>query len=435
MGVFLRRSILTAAAAVAVLAAAHSTGLAAFSLRWPFVHHNSHEWTQFRNGPDNNAVVPGRLETSWRIETGGQISASPTLVDGILYIGNNVGRFYALDPTNGHVVWTYSTQNALMSAPIVYGDDVYLGEGDAQSMSNNPSEPIHVGQGSSSLVALDRKTGALRWKRTLGGSAMPTPAIVDGLLVEHNGAGWVGGFDPVTGERRFAKHLESVASMSAILPMGGGEFVTTGVGTNAVWRMNAHDGSVVWDSVFYRGSSGIGDCPPVSDGTRIMCDYVAPTGSDTSTAIGRPATERVFSIDAATGKKQWDVPLETGTLPPRNEAAIPLLADGVLCVGSSVAPAMHGIDPATGRVLWTVKTRGPVKSGAVYVDGLIYFGDYGGYLWAVDPHTGGVIGDEFVRTIFNVGSPIVDGKTLIIGSDSGTLFALPLAEIRSRRDG
>ncbi len=408
--------------------------LAALTLRFPFFHHASHEWTQFRNGSDNNAVVPGKLETAWRIETHGQISASPTIVDGTLYVGNNAGDFYAIDPAAGKVLWTYRTHNPLMSAPIVYGDDVFLGEGDATSASNSPSEPLHVGMGSSSIVALDRHTGAVRWRHALAGSAMPSPAIVDGVLVHHDGAGWVSGFDPATGAKRFARRLDSIASMSAILPMGGDQFVTSGVGTNAVYRMSARDGSVIWRSVFYRGSSGIGDCPPVDDGKLIMCDYVAPVYPDGQTSVGRKATERVFAIDDVTGVKRWDVPLESGSLPPRNEAAIPLLADGTLCVGSAVSPAMHGLDPATGRVRWTVATHGPVKGGAAFVDGLMYFGDLAGYLWAVDPHDGRIVGDEYVRANFNVGSPVIDGKTLVIGSDAGTIYAIPLAEIRSRRD-
>ena len=149
----------------------------------------------------------------------------------------------------------------------------------------------------SAIIALDRHTGATRWKRDVAGSAMPTPAIVDGTLVEHNGAGWVVGYDPATGAKRFAKQLPSIASMSAILPVGHGEFVTTGVGTNAVWRMRASDGSVVWSSTFDKGASGIGDCPPVSDGVRIMCDYVSPVAPDKATSVGRNATERAFAID------------------------------------------------------------------------------------------------------------------------------------------
>ncbi|MBV8491642.1 MAG: PQQ-binding-like beta-propeller repeat protein, partial [Candidatus Eremiobacteraeota bacterium] len=414
-----------------------TAGAAGFSLRlpqFPLFHHVSHAWTQFRSGPDNNAVVGGKMEASWHLETGGQISSSPALVDGVLYVGNNAGRFYAIDPGSGRVRWTYRVGNPLMSAPIVYQDDVIIGEGDATSMGTMPSEPGRVGQGESALIALDKNTGTIRWMRAMSGSAMPSPAIVDGTLIEHDGAGWVAGFDPKTGHQRFAHKLESVASMSAILPMSDRDFVTTGVGTNAVWRMNARDGSVEWRSVFYEGASGIGDCPPVSDGARIMCDYVAPVVPDRQTSVGRPATERVFAVDAANGTLLWDVPLDTGELPPRNEAAIPLLAGGQLWVGSSVAPVMHAMDPSTGRVAWAMRAHGPIKGGAACVDGIVYFGDYGGYLWAVDARNDSIVGDMNAEAKFNVGSPLVVGRTLIVGTDSGALLAVPLAQIRNKHD-
>jgi eukaryotic-like serine/threonine-protein kinase len=434
MATLARPALAIAAIALATFYLLPDAVSAGFAIRFPLFHRASHDWTQFRSGPDNNAVIPGKLETSWRVETGGQISASPTLVDGTLYLGNNDGSLYAIDPNTGHTFWTFGTQNPLMSAPIIYGDLVIVGEGDANSMGSSPPEPIKVGQGPSSLIALDRHTGKVRWKRLIGGSGMPTPAIINGVLVQHNGAGWVGGYDPASGARKFAQHLESVASMSAILPLGGNQFVTTGVGTNAVWKMSATDGSVLWRSVFPHGDSGIGDCPPATDGARIYCDYVAPVPPDTGTEVGKSATQRIFAIDVNTGAKVWDVATERGTLAPRNEAAIPLLVDGVLCVGSALAPVMHGVAASSGDQVWAVKTHGPIKGGAVAVDGVVYFGDYGGYLWAVDEHTGNVVGVKNMHTRFNVGSPIVDGKTLIDGSDTGAIVAIPLADIRNAHD-
>ncbi|MGB6519892.1 MAG: PQQ-binding-like beta-propeller repeat protein, partial [Candidatus Cybelea sp.] len=79
-------------------------------------------------------------------------------------------------------------------------------------------------------------------------------------------------------------------------------------------------------------------------------------------------------------------------------------------------------------------TRGAVKGGIVEVGGIVYFGDLGGYLWALDAKTGRVIGVKNMHTPFNVGSPIVVGRTLIIGSDSGSVIAVPLATIRSSQD-
>jgi polyvinyl alcohol dehydrogenase (cytochrome) len=95
---------------------------------------------------------------------------------------------------------------------------------------------------------------------------------------------------------------------------------------------------------------------------------------------------------------------------------------------------MHAIDATSGMLVWEQPTRGVVKGGLVAVDGVIYFGDYGGYLWALEAKTGRVIGDKLMHTPFNVGSPIVVGRTLIIGSDSGSVIAVPLTTIRSSHD-
>ncbi len=126
--------------------------------------------------------------------------------------------------------------------------------------------------------------------------------------------------------------------------------------------------------------------------------------------------------------------LESGSLPIRNEAAIPLLSGGLLYLGSAIAPWMHALDATSGTLVWEMPTRGAVKGGVVQVGGVVYFGDLGGYPWALDAKTGRVIGVKNMHTPFNVGSPIVVGRTLIIGSDSGSVIAVPLATIRSSQD-
>jgi outer membrane protein assembly factor BamB len=392
------------------------------------------DWVAFRMSPTNNAVVEGDNEVRWTVVTGAPISASPTLGGSTLYIGNNGGNLNALDVRTGQVLWRRHLSNCLMSAPLLYRGLVIVGEGDEQSSGSAPNTLQYVGMGPSALVALDAATGATRWRTVVAGSAMPTPTIINGMLVEHNGAGWVMGIDPMTGKKRYVRGLHSIASMTAALPIGSDRFVTIGVLDNGVWLLRAADGSIVWRRSFPSSGSGFGDCPPATDGVRIFCNYVSPPGAEPYTAVGSPAVQRAYALDVRTGAKLWDVALQPGTLPARNEAAIPLVSGGLVYFGSALAPYMHAVDAASGRTVWQRRVRGPVKSGSVVLNGTLYFGDLGGYLWALNAKTGSVVGVKKMASGFNVGSPIAVGRTLIVGSRTGSVYAIPLAAIASAHD-
>jgi outer membrane protein assembly factor BamB len=390
-------------------------------------------WTQFRAHASNNAIVGGRLSTHWIAHTDGRISASPTFADGIVYLGTNAGTLYAIRARDGRVVWKHHVANALMSAPLLYKGMVIVGEGNEDTPHPNGDAPVHVGTGESALLAFDQHTGAIRWVTGLRGSGMPTPAIVHGVLVHHDGSGRITGMDPMTGRLLYERNLRSIASMSAALPIDDKSFVTSGVLYNAVWRVDARTGHVEWrSSAFPKEASGIGDCPMAGDGARIFGDYIVPDGSSTLSPLGQRAQEHAYALDAQTGALLWDVPLQSGPLPINNQAGIPVVDRGVVYVGGSTAPWVNAIDAKTGHVIWSKQIYGPVKGALVVKAGVLYFGDLGGYLWALNARDGAQLGMKSLPTSFNVGSPIVVGNTLIIGSMTGSVYAVPLEHIRTK---
>jgi eukaryotic-like serine/threonine-protein kinase len=395
----------------------------------------SPSWTMFRGVPSGNAVLPGDLRVQWSVETQGAISSSPSVAGEALYTSNNSGWLTAIVVRSGRVRWRYKASDALMSAPLVIGDLVIVGEGNEKSTTYVPRKKFQVGNGENALIAVGVLDGRLRWKTALRGSGMPSPALIDGILVHHDGAGDVMGLDPASGRIRYTRHLGGVASMVGALPVGGGAFVTDGLFPSGVWKLRASDGSTIWSHGLPAQVSGVGDCPPASDGRRIFCDYIGPTKPDDLAGVGVPGQERAYAIDAATGTWLWNVGLESAFVPPRNESAIPLYDDGMAFVGSAIAPYMHALDATSGRLRWRTKVHGPVKGGIVAADGVIYFGDLSGYLWALEETSGKVLGSKKMDLSFGVGSPIVVGRTLVIGSTSGRVIALPLDRIRSAHEG
>jgi outer membrane protein assembly factor BamB len=57
-----------------------------------------------------------------------------------------------------------------------------------------------------------------------------------------------------------------------------------------------------------------------------------------------------------------------------------------------------------------------------------------GYLWALDAASGRVVGVRKTATSYNVGSPIIVGKSLVIGTNTGRIMAIPLSALTSAQD-
>ncbi|MBV9647388.1 MAG: PQQ-binding-like beta-propeller repeat protein [Candidatus Eremiobacteraeota bacterium] len=391
-------------------------------------------WTQFRLNDAHNPVIDAPRAPAWNVETHGQISASPTVVNGILYVGTNGGVLYAIDAATGRIRWTYRAHNGLKSNPLVYDGMLIVGEGNADSTTIAPRKRVRVGSGRSGILALDAKTGRRRWFYPLTGTGQPTAAIADGVLIHHDGDGVIVALDPRTGKPLYRRNVHTVASMVGAVPVANDLLVTTGIFPNRVMAIHRGSGGLAWKWELSSQNSGVGDCPPASDGETIFCDYLAPVKGGPPVDPGVAAQEHVYALDARSGKLHWDVALESGTVPPRNESAIPLLYHDRLYVGSAVAPYLHAIDPASGKVLWRRRVHGAVKGGVVARAGIVYFGDLQGYLWALHAGSGRLIGARKTSTSFNVGSPIIVGGSLIIGSNTGRISAIPLNTIHWSQD-
>ena len=398
------------------------------------------EWTQFRMDDANNAAVRGDLIATWSVPTDAGFSSSPTIANGRLFIGNNGGRMYAIDPANGHVLWTHRGQNPFMSNPLVFRGLVIVGEGNQHAYPDPKRDPakdperLLVGTGQNALLALDERTGAVRWRIPTRGSAMPTGAIAGGRLYHHDGAGYLTVIDPLHGKVTARFNVHSVASMSGLVPLPNGDMLTTGAHPNAVLAVDPRMGRIAWKTVFPSNTSGAGDCPPASAGHYAFCNYLAPANGGVRTELDQPAVQHMYAVDTRTGRVEWDVTTQSGPMTKYNEASIPLVENGVVFSGNSCAPFMNALDARTGKIIWRRPLLAVVKGGISAKDGRIFFGDVDGHLWALNERTGAVDGVRDVGAQFNVGSPLIAGNTMVIASNTGSIIAVPLSTIVGSRD-
>ena len=63
----------------------------------------------------------------WMVPTAGQVTSSPAVANGVVYVGAEDDNVYAIDASSGTVLWTYTTGNAVESSPTVANGMVYVG--------------------------------------------------------------------------------------------------------------------------------------------------------------------------------------------------------------------------------------------------------------------------------------------------------------------
>jgi outer membrane protein assembly factor BamB len=95
------------------------------------------------------------------------------VVDGVVYVGCRDGHVYAIDAANGRKKWDYSTNKSWVNGtPAVRDGVVYVGTSD-----------------SSRFMALDAKTGRLRWNFAAKAYMFSSAALAGDLAYvgDHNG--------------------------------------------------------------------------------------------------------------------------------------------------------------------------------------------------------------------------------------------------------
>jgi outer membrane protein assembly factor BamB len=123
-----------------------------------------------------NAIT---CDVLWNYTAGGTVTySSPAIVNGVVYFGSDGGNVYALNASNGALLWRYANSGAVQSSPAVANGVVYIGSDD-----NN-------------LYALNASTGALLWNYTTGGSVESSPAVANGVVYVGSDDGNVYAFGP-----------------------------------------------------------------------------------------------------------------------------------------------------------------------------------------------------------------------------------------------
>src|SRR6202034_397736 len=136
------------------------------------------DWSEFGFIPSGGRFNPKermlslrtahRLHKLWSFFTGCSGSfcggSSPTLANGVIYVGSYDGNVYAVNAATGAKVWAFLTGGLVFSSPAVANGVVYVGSDDKN------------------VYALNAATGAKLWSYTTGYDVVSSPAVVNGVV-------------------------------------------------------------------------------------------------------------------------------------------------------------------------------------------------------------------------------------------------------------
>ncbi len=324
-----------------------------------------------------NAQNAPQLNPKWVFTTGGDVSATPTVASGVVYVPDSAGNLFAVRSDNGQMIWSHqiSEYDQTMGAfarvsPAVYQDEIIIG--DIQN-----SKTVHNG---ANVIAVSSSNGALRWITKI--DSHPA-AVITGSPVVFNDTVYVGVSSNEEGLADTAGYpcctfRGSVVALNAtngqikwqryVVPDNGGQ--TNLYSGGAIWQPPAIDAA---RGSLYVGTGNNYTAPAAVE----ACQSVAATSGDPSVECtdSNDFFDTALSLDLNTGAVKWSKKLKGYDV---WTVACTSPKPGVTC------PSPAGPDYDLGG------------SGPNLLGNMVGFGQKSGIYWALDPASGEILWSTIV---------------------------------------
>jgi outer membrane protein assembly factor BamB len=316
----------------------------------------------------------------WQFDCEDEIYSSPTVSDGVLYVGAYDHNLWALDAKTGDFQWKYATEGGISVKPCVYADKVIVGSEDRV------------------LYAISAVSGIIAWSCPTNGRIRSSAQVELDHVFFGSDDGYLYMANAQSGRVvwRF-QTMKEIRSTPAIVQ----EVVYFGSDDGHLYALDIQGGSRRWT---FRIARGVQSTPLVYEG------LVYVGGEDNS----------LYAIDARYGSAAWRY--RTGGLVRSSPASSRVL--GLVYVGS-VDGSVYAIDADSGRLVWKFLTEGQVISSPSVSQGVVYVGSRDGHLYALDARSGEVRW-KFKTEGRVISSPTVCEGMVYVGSTDHRVYALPV---------
>ncbi len=259
----------------------------------------------------NKANVAG-LKPLWIYQpaNAGRFETSPIVADGVMYVTEPPTIVTALDPRTGRQVWRWERN--------LPADLQTIGFGRVNRGVAILDDSLYVGTLDGFIVALDRRSGAMRWQTKVadyktGHCITSAPLAIKGLVItgvsggEAGVRGFLAAYDAKTGKEVW-RHWTIPEKGEPGVETWGGESYKTGAGTT--WVTGSYDPET--NTVYW----GTGNPGPDWNGDVRPGDNLY--------------TNSLLALDAATGKRKWYFQFTPHDTHDWDAVHVPMIFDAVV---------------------------------------------------------------------------------------------------------
>ena len=335
----------------------------------------------------------------WTFATASNVRSSPVVVDGVVYVGSDDGRMYALDAATGTQRWSFAV-NANMpvrsSATLVDGF-LYIG-------SQGGTAAGQFGY----LYKLAANVGTQCWQYRYGTSRLDVdhaPAVNFGVAFARHGGTFVG-VSISNGAPLWQYRYNTINRGPLGAAMDGGTLYAPG-SDNVLYAADVRDEQQIWRQTGHHCAA----CIVLLDETRmIYCGGYS-----------------VQCHDRATGTRLWRTDLGSGLdFTPDCSPAVGWVWTGASSsqlVFACIKTNLYALRATNGSQLWRRTAAAEFHSSPALVGNMLFIGNDDGRVYALDAATGERVWD------YPTGGPVCSSPwidahgVLYVGSDDGNVYA------------
>jgi outer membrane protein assembly factor BamB len=396
------------------------TSLASTPIRLPAPFHNP-EWSQPGGFPSNATYhldAPGPLRRIWDASAGkgsdatSRLTAAPVVGGGAIFTLDAEAHVYAFDAKTGRPLWDkrlapkngtdMPTLFGLLGKPNTIEPASGMGGGIAYDAGK-----VFVTSGFGVAFAMDAKTGERIWGQDIGTPIVNAPVVNGGRIFFSTHDNHFFALAETNGRQLWTHQgiPESAGVLSSTSAAVLGEFVIAPYSSGEVYALRVQTGQVAWsdvlshsgqvtalselddiagrpvidrDAVFAISHSGVMAAISLSSGDRLWSRDVG--GTQTPLAAGDyvyviSGDGQLLCLTRKEGKIRWVHQMPAYANEKLQEHPIswngPLLVSDKLILASSDG-YMEAVSPYTGELLGRVELAGGTSVAPIVADGVVY---------------------------------------------------------------